>query len=240
VTTLFISDLHLQPGRQEITRHFLQFLAKEASGAESLYVLGDLFEIWIGDDVDTSLAREVGTALRSLSDNGTPVYFMHGNRDFLLGDVYAEMSGMTLLPQPLKLDLYGVSTLLMHGDSLCIDDIEYQQFRTMVRNPAWQEHFLKLPLDQRQTMAAQARDASDTHTASAAMEIMDVNQQAVEDVMAQYDVSRLIHGHTHRPAIHRLSLSRGSAERIVLGDWYQQGSVLRIDRDQCDLAQLRL
>ena len=240
MTTLLISDLHLESGRPEIVRLFLDFLRTEAKGAESLYILGDLFEFWIGDDFVTQEAGEASAALRTLSENGTAVYFMHGNRDFLLGETYADLAGMTLLPQAVKLELYGVATLLLHGDSLCVDDVQYQQVRTMVRDKAWQKNFLQLSVDERLAFAAAARDASKSHTVSAPVEIMDVNQQAVEDVMAQYQVSRLIHGHTHRPAVHRLSLSGNDAERIVLGDWYQQGSVLRIDRNHFDLAALPL
>ncbi len=240
MTTLFISDLHLEPGRPEITRLFLDFLDGEASEAESLYILGDLFEYWIGDDAKTPLANQVGEGLRVLSRKGIAVHFMHGNRDFLLGEQFADQAGMNLLPQVFRLDLYGTATLLLHGDSLCIDDIEYQEFRAMVRDSQWQEQFLQLSIDERLEMATLARDASKTHTGSSPMEIMDVNQQAVEGIMQQHQASRLIHGHTHRPAVHQLSVAGKAGERIVLGDWYQHGSVLRVDQNHVDLAALPL
>lgn len=238
MTTLFISDLHLDPGRPAITRLFLEFLATEASAAEALYILGDLYEYWIGDDFFSPLARQVSSALQGLAKKGVPVFFMHGNRDFLIGETYAGQACMSLLPQEVKLDLYGVATLLLHGDSLCVDDVKYQQLRATLRDPAWQENFLSQSIDERLAFAATAREASKTYTESAAMEIMDVNQQAVEEIMQQYQVSRMIHGHTHRPAVHQLSVSGSSAERIVLGDWYQLGSVLRISQDHVELAAL--
>jgi UDP-2,3-diacylglucosamine hydrolase len=240
VTTLFISDLHLESGRLEIIRLFLDFLTGEARRAESLYILGDLFELWVGDDAATPLALQVSDALATLNSAGVAVYFMHGNRDLLLGDAYAQKAGMKLLPEPLLLDLYGSPTLLLHGDSLCLDDIEYQQFRATVRDPLWQENFLSGTIAERLEFAAQVRDASQAHTGSSPMEIMDVTAQAVDQIMLEYGVKRLIHGHTHRPAIHGLSLAGQAAERIVLGDWYRTGSVLRIDHDHVELAELPL
>lgn len=240
MTTLFISDLHLEPGRPEIIRLFLDFLAGEASRAESLYILGDLFELWIGDDAATPLALQISDALATLNSAGVAVYFMHGNRDLLLGEVYAQQAGMKLLPEPLLLDLYGTPTLLLHGDSLCLDDVEYQQFRATVRDPLWQENFLSGTIAERLEFAAQVRDASQAHTGSSPMEIMDVTAQAVDQIMLEYGVKRLIHGHTHRPAIHGLTLAGQAAERIVLGDWYRTGSVLRIDHDHVELAELPL
>ena len=228
MSSLFISDLHLDDMRPQITDLFARFLTEEARDADALYILGDLFESWIGDDDDASLALRVAHALRALSDSGVPIYFMHGNRDFLLGASYAERAGMTLLADPTILDLHGERVLLMHGDTLCIDDIEYQKFRMLVRNPAWQAQFLAKPLAERGAFAAQARGESRKQTAMKAAEIMDVNQGAVESAMRTHGVRRLIHGHTHRPATHRFDLDGTSAERIVLGDWYEQTSVLRI------------
>ena len=238
MTTLLISDLHLEPGRPEITRLFFEFLDGEATHAQSLYILGDLFEFWIGDDYEAPPSKAVGQALRTLSDRGTAVFFMHGNRDFLLGDEFADQAGMTLLPQAVKLELHGVSTLLLHGDSLCTDDVEYQQVREKVRTQSWQDNFLGQSIEERLAFANAARDASRNHTESAAEQIMDVNQQAVEDVMRHYGVNQLIHGHTHRPAVHTLSLAGSTAERIVLGDWYEKGSVLRVKTGSFDLAAL--
>jgi len=226
MSTLFISDLHLDDARPQITDLFVRFLADEARGANALYILGDLFESWIGDDDDAPLPTRVAQALRALRDNGVPIWFMHGNRDFLLGTDYAARAGITLLSDPTVLDLHGERTLLMHGDTLFTDDFEYQKFRTLVRNPAWQQQFLAKPLAERRAFAAQARGESRKQTAMKAAEIMDVNQEAVESVMLAHGVRRLIHGHTHRPATHRFDLDGKAAERIVLGDWYEQSSVL--------------
>jgi len=224
--TFFISDLHLDDARPQITELFARFLQEDARGADALYILGDLFESWIGDDDDAPLAALVAQALHNLSDSGVPIYFMRGNRDFLLGADYAKQCGMTPLDDPALIELGGERTLLMHGDTLCTDDIEYQKFRALVRNPAWQTQFLAKPLAERRTFAAQARGESRKQTAMKAAEIMDVNQGAVESAMRAHGVRRLIHGHTHRPATHRFDLDVQAAERIVLGDWYEQSSVL--------------
>ena len=226
MSTLFISDLHLDDARPQITDLFIQFLANEARGADVLYILGDLFESWIGDDDNAPLGTRVAQELHALRDSGVPIWFMHGNRDFLLGADYAERAGMQLLTDPTVIELDGERALLMHGDMLCTDDVEYQKFRSLVRNPAWQQPFLAKPLNERRAFAAQARGESRKQTAMKAAEIMDVNQAAVESAMRQHGVRRLIHGHTHRPATHRFDLDGTSAERIVLGDWYEQSSVL--------------
>jgi UDP-2,3-diacylglucosamine hydrolase len=226
MATLFISDLHLDESRPQIVDLFEQFLLRDARSASALYILGDLFESWIGDDDDSGLASRVADALGRMGRRGVAIYFMHGNRDFLLGADYARCAGMTLLDDPSVIDLDGEPTLLMHGDTLCTDDVEYQRFRTRVRDPAWQATFLARPLDERRAFAAQARDESRRHTATAMPQIMDVNQEAVAAAMRSHGVRRLIHGHTHRPATHRFSLDGEAAERIVLGDWYEQSSVL--------------
>jgi len=226
VRTLFISDLHLDEARPQIVDLFARFLADEARQADALYILGDLFESWIGDDDNAPLATRVAHALRALRNRGVPIYFLHGNRDFLLGTDYAARAGIELLADPAIVELDGERTLLMHGDTLCTDDIEYQKFRNLVRNPAWQAQFLAKPLAERRAFAAQAREESRKQTAMKAAEIMDVNQAAVESTMHEYGVHRLIHGHTHRPAAHRFELDGRTAERIVLGDWYEQSSVL--------------
>jgi UDP-2,3-diacylglucosamine hydrolase len=228
MSTLFISDLHLDESRPQIVELFERFLATDARGADALYVLGDLFESWIGDDDDAPLAQRVGRALHELRDSGVPIYFTHGNRDFLLGTQYADRTGMQLLDESTVIDLQGEPTLVMHGDTLCIDDIEYQKFRALVRDSEWQRQFLAKPLAERRAFAAQARGESRKQTALKAAEIMDVNQVAVESAMRAQRVRRLIHGHTHRPATHRFELDGQAAERIVLGDWYEQSSVLRI------------
>ena len=227
MSSLFISDLHLDEARPQIVDLYTRFLKQEARNAEALYILGDLFESWIGDDDDSVLAQQVAAATRALHDSGVPVFFMHGNRDFLLGADYAARAGMTLLTDPTIVELGGERVLLMHGDTLCTDDIDYQKFRTLVRNPEWQRQFLSKPLVERRAFAAQARGESRKQTAMKAAEIMDVNQAAVEAALREHGVRRMIHGHTHRPATHRFELEGQSAERIVLGDWYEQSSVAK-------------
>jgi len=226
---LFISDLHLDASRPQIVDLYTQLLARDAREAAALYILGDLFESWIGDDDDAPLATQVAHATRALRDAGVPVYFMHGNRDFLLGEEFAARAGMTLLADPTVIELGGERVLLLHGDTLCTDDVEYLNFRTLVRDPRWQQQFLAKPLAERRAFAAQARGESRKHTSSMKAEIMDVNQHAVEAAMREHGVTRMIHGHTHRPATHRFNLDGQAAERIVLGDWYKQHSVLRLD-----------
>lgn len=238
MTVLFVSDLHLDAARPGITALFLAFLAGEARRAEALYVLGDLFEAWVGDDDPGEPGASVCAALRAVAESGVPVFLMRGNRDFLYGQAMATRCGATLLPDPCVLDLHGVPTLLMHGDLLCTDDLAYQAFRRQVRDPAWQANFLAQPLAARQAFAAQARAASRQHQQGVSETITDVAPAAVEDVMARHGVTRLIHGHTHRPAIHSLAIGERRAQRIVLGDWYDQGSVLRVDADGLRLQVL--
>ncbi len=236
--TLFISDLHLDDRRPETTTLLLKFLQDEAVHADALYILGDLFEFWLGDDVPSECSVEVASALNHLVKDGVPCHFMHGNRDFLLQDRYANLAGMKLLPEEHVIDLYGERVLLMHGDSLCTDDVAYQQFRTMVRNPAWQQEFLARSPQERLQIALQARDASATHKGNLDMNIMDVNQGQVKAAFERHGVLRMIHGHTHRPAIHDLEIQGQSAQRIVLGDWYTQGSVLRVQPGSYELSPL--
>ncbi len=236
--TLFISDLHLDDDRPQITDLFLSFLRGEARSASALYILGDLFESWIGDDDDTPLGLRVQDALAELAGHGVAVHFMAGNRDFLVGPRFAARSGLTLLSDPARIELDGVPTLLMHGDTLCTDDTNYQKFRGLVRDPAWQQTFLSQPLPARRAFAAQARAQSREHTGATRAEIMDVTDTAVRAALQTHDVVRLIHGHTHRPARHRVELGDRVAERIVLGDWYEHGSVLRVDGERIELAGL--
>ena len=238
MSTLFISDLHLDSARPDITALFLRFLREQAAGAEALYILGDLFEAWVGDDEPGEPAASVRTALRALVDAGTPVWLMRGNRDFLFSQRFAAESGARLLPDPAVINLYGEPVLLMHGDLLCTEDSAYQAFRATVRNAAWQGQFLAQPLAARQEFATKARAASKQHQSGTMESIMDVTPAAVESTMARHGVSRLIHGHTHRPAIHSLTVNQRRAQRIVLGDWYTQGSVLRADADGFELAAL--
>lgn len=243
MATLFISDLHLDPSRPAITALFLEFLRDEAAQAEALYVLGDLFEAWVGDDDDSELARTIGSALRALHDGGVPVFLMRGNRDFLLGPDFAGKTGVRLLADPCVISLYDQPTLLMHGDLLCSDDLAYLAFRQQVRDPGWQEQFLAQSLEQRRAFAGQARAASQSHQEGLRDDgkldaITDVNLATVENAMERFGVTRLIHGHTHRPEIHALRVDDHSAHRIVLGDWYRQGSVLRASRDGLELSVL--
>ena len=240
MSTLFVSDLHLDPDRPEITALFGRFLDGEARGADALYILGDLFEAWVGDDDPSEAGAFVADRLRALVEAGVPVSFIRGNRDFLLGDTYAARCGMTLLDDPTVVDLYGTPTLLLHGDLLCTDDTAYQQFRTQTRNPQWQAQFLAQPLAARLAFAAQARAASQARygelvAKGMAESVGDVAPATVQAWFERFGVRRMIHGHTHRPAIH----DEGSRRtRIVLGDWYEQGSVLRVSADGCDLAAL--
>jgi UDP-2,3-diacylglucosamine hydrolase len=239
MTTLFISDLHLDPARPQISELFGNFIDTEASKAEALYILGDLFEAWVGDDDPSDVGGFVATKLRGLGDTGVPVYFMRGNRDFLLGDAYADRAGMTILPDPSVVMLHGEPALLMHGDLLCTDDVAYQQFRAQTRNPEWQRQFLAQPLSARLAFAEQARTASKAHQsglqAQGLMEaITDVAPDTVDATLARYGIDTLIHGHTHRPAMHE----HAGRRRIVLGDWYEQGSVLRMDADGMTLSSL--
>lgn len=238
MTTLFISDLHLDPARPDITSQFLTFLSDEARAAEALYVLGDLFEAWVGDDDPEPEKRRAIEGLRALSDSGVPVYFMHGNRDFLIGERFARECGCTLLADPSLLELYDNKVLLMHGDTLCTDDVDYQAFRHMTRDPAWQQQFLALPLAQRLAMAAEARAESVAASKGKPESIMDVNQEAVKQAMKKHSVLLLLHGHTHRPNVHQFDIDGDPAQRIVLGDWYTQGSVLYWDKSGFRLESL--
>jgi UDP-2,3-diacylglucosamine hydrolase len=229
-TTLFISDLHLCGARPAITGLFLDFLRHRARSADALYILGDLFEYWIGDEaVEQEEFRAIARGLRELTANGTPVFVMHGNRDFLMAHGFETATGCRLLADPARVDLHGTPTLLMHGDSLCIDDVEYMAFRAQVRNAAWQREFLAKPVAERDRIVRDFREISKNSTASKKPEIMDVNQKAVEAVMREHGVQRLIHGHTHRPKEHVFTLDGQPARRMVLGDWYEQGSVLSVD-----------
>jgi len=231
MTTLFISDLHLEASRPDIGNQFLRFLDGEAASAEALYILGDLFESWIGDDDPDTHYAEVKLAIRSLVDGGVPVCFMHGNRDFMIGEKFAEETGVRILSDPYLLSIDGGPALLSHGDALCTDDLEYQKVRRMTRDPAWQAMMLSKSLAERQAFAAQARAASQQHTGSADQQIMDVNQDEVRQLINRHEAPVLLHGHTHRPAVHALEIDGRKARRIVLGDWYEQGSVVRWGRD---------
>lgn len=238
--TLFISDLHLDPDRPAITALFLEFVGGIGGRADALYILGDLFEAWVGDDDDAEPNRSVCAALAACAAAGTPVYVMHGNRDFLLGERFAREAGCTLLDDPARIDLYGTPTLLMHGDLLCTDDIEYQAFRRQARSTAWQAELLAKPLAERRAIASEMRRVSREKTGGKPEAIMDVTADAVVAAMRDHGTDRLIHGHTHRPAQHELVIDGRPAQRIVLGDWYDQGSVLACTPEGCALETLAL
>jgi len=231
MTTLFISDLHLEVDRPDIGEQFFAFLEDEAKDAEALYILGDLFDAWVGDDDPNPHFADVKKALRALVDSGVPVYFMHGNRDFMVGEDFAEETGVRILPDPIAIDLYGNHVLLSHGDALCTDDFEYQEIRAMTRKPEWQAMMRSKPLEERLLLARAAREESKARGQTIDMDIMDVNADAVKRTILDYSVDILLHGHTHRPDIHFVELDDRVAKRIVLGDWYDQGSVVRWDED---------
>ena len=235
MATLFIADLHLQTEEPAITAGFLRFLAGTAQEADALYILGDLFEAWIGDDDPNPLHRQIAAALKALTDSGVPVYFLHGNRDFLLGQRFARESGMTLLPEEKVLELYGKRLLILHGDTLCTDDAGYQAFRAKVHQPWLQKLFLALPLFIRMRIAAKMRADSTSANRNKSQAIMDVNPQAVVKVMEKHQVQHLIHGHTHRPDIHALTANGEPACRYVLGAWHSEGSMVKVTADKIEL-----
>jgi UDP-2,3-diacylglucosamine hydrolase len=229
VTVLFISDLHLDAGHPETIRQFTAFLAHEARGASELYILGDLFEAWIGDDDDDPRLAPVLDALRALTAGGVPCAVMHGNRDFLIGERFCAATGCRLLGDYERIEIDGEPLLLTHGDLLCTDDTRYQALRGQLRDPAWQREFLGKSLAERRQIANDLRQMSAAEIAAKAEDIMDVNQATVERTMREFDVRRLLHGHTHRPGIHHFDLEGQPAERIVLGAWYEQPSFARWD-----------
>jgi UDP-2,3-diacylglucosamine hydrolase len=233
--TFFIADLHLADERPVATGRFFRFLNEDAAGADALYILGDLFESWVGDDDDAQVAPDAARELKSLVDSGTPVYFMHGNRDFMLAERYAALAGMTLLSDPTRIDLYGVPTLLMHGDTLCTDDTAYQTFRRRVRHPLTHALLRHLPLAMRHLMARQARAGSESAKAVKPDAIMDVNVDEVVRVLGAQHAARLIHGHTHRPARHVHEVGSHNCERWVVPDWYARWGYVVCDASGCAL-----
>jgi UDP-2,3-diacylglucosamine hydrolase len=231
MTTLFISDLHLEADRPDIADQFLRFLETEALNADALYILGDLFESWVGDDDPNEHYTWIKQALKKLTRKNIPVYFMHGNRDFMIGDGFAEETGVTLLPDPYIADIQGGKVLLSHGDAYCTDDVEYQAIRKMTRDPQWQAMMRQKPLEERLAFAAHARAASKAHGGAISDDITDVNAGAIDVALREAGVNIMLHGHTHRPAVHELDVDGKRAQRIVLGDWYEQGSVVRWDEE---------
>ncbi|HVS75634.1 MAG TPA: UDP-2,3-diacylglucosamine diphosphatase [Steroidobacteraceae bacterium] len=235
---LFVSDVHLDPAEPEAQRQFLEFLRTKAAGARALYILGDLFETWVGDDDAESERAAVLSALRALTESGVACFLLHGNRDFLIGEDFCRRTGCQLLPDPVIAELEGDRVLLTHGDALCTDDHSYQELRSIVRTPAWQRRFLGLPLADRQLLANEARAGSRAHTARTIPKIMDVNSGAVTAAFKAARVRRIIHGHTHRPAVHDALVDGQSVQRIVLGAWYEQGSYLVCEAGRYELRML--
>ncbi len=239
-TTLFISDLHLCASRTQINRLFFDFLESTARESEQLYILGDFFEYWAGDDdIDDPFNGSVVDAIAKLSSSGVAVYLMHGNRDFLIGEKFCRASGATLLPDPSLIDLNGSRTLLMHGDTLCTDDVEYQNFRKQVRDPRWQQEFLSQPLTQRKAIIEDLRHRSENEKQMKSMNIMDVTRSSVEAALREHAYPRLIHGHTHRPALHHHTVDGKTCERWVLTDWYEHGGYLHCDKSGLRAIQIR-
>lgn len=228
--SLFISDLHLCASRPAITEAFLNFLKTEAKQAEKLFILGDLFEYWAGDDdLNHPDHQNIIQALKALSQN-TAIYFIHGNRDFLIGHAFAEATGATILADPSALNLYGHRVLLSHGDALCTDDVEYQAFKKLIRSQDWQTKFLDQPLSQRKAKIEELRKKSEEEKSGKPYKIMDINAEALSKLLKAFNYPAIfIHGHTHRPNVHNLHLDGKDCTRIVLGDWYEQGSCLRLD-----------
>ena len=238
--SLFISDLHLCDSRPNITHAFIVFLNKIAAKAQALYILGDLFEYWAGDDaIDAGKHQAVIKTLKNLSAQGTQVFLMHGNRDFLLNDGFALATQSKILPDPSLLNLYGKPVLLSHGDAFCTDDVAYQTFRSEVRTSAWQSQFLSQPLSNRIAYIEQLRIKSEQEKSNKSMLILDVNQTAIETLLRENRYPPLfIHGHTHRPNKHEMIVDNHTCERWVLGDWYEQGSYLRLDANGCQSQAL--
>lgn len=227
--TLFISDLHLAPERPDIILLFERFLDEQARHATSLYILGDLVEYWLGDDDEARGLASTFNKIKQVSDQGVAIYLMHGNRDFLMGKQLAKRIGCTLIDDPCITTFDKKPVLLMHGDTLCTDDVDYIKMRTFLRNPAWQQDFLAKPLAERIIMARALREKSSEETRNKSAEIMDVNATTVEQAFIKHNTRLMIHGHTHRPNIHKLVVNKKPATRIVLGDWYTHGSYLEFN-----------
>lgn len=238
--TIFISDLHLCASRPQITEAFLNFLTTQTKSAHALYILGDLFEYWAGDDdIDDAFNKQIIQGFKALAASGVSVYLMHGNRDFLITDEFCRAAGIHLISDPTLINLYGSTALLSHGDELCTDDVAYQQFRLQVRNKQWQSEFLSQPLQARKNQIEAIRLRSEQEKSNKSAQIMDVNQDAVVSLLKQYHYpDLLIHGHTHRPNRHSVSVDGKLMTRWVLGDWYEQGSYLVCDASGCKSVDL--
>lgn len=231
--TLFISDLHLTPDREDITSAFESFMRKDAKDADAVYILGDLFEFWVGDDDDTPFNVKILEIIKDLVESGVPCFFVQGNRDFLVGQRFTERTGATLLGDETLIDLYGRPTLIMHGDTLCTDDVKYQEFRAKVHQKWLQWVYNHTPLSWRKKLVKKVQSDAKSEKQTKSYDIMDVNKDAVLDAMARHNADLLIHGHTHRPAFHDLENNK---QRIVLGDWYTNSSILEVTADNIELV----
>ena len=231
MTTWFISDLHLAIEETAITAGFYAFLLEPQSG-DTLYILGDFFNYWVGDDVDDEYANEIKQALKATSDRGVKIFIMHGNRDFLIGETFCKQSDCTLLNDPTLINLDGEPVLLLHGDSLCTNDLEYMEFRAMARGDAWKNNFLSQPIEARIAYAETARKQSQKTNNTKDMSIMDVTPEAVTQALTEHKCTRMIHGHTHRPATHDWQEDGQNMQRIVLGDWYTHGWYLKVENGE--------
>ena len=238
MTTFFISDIHISEQYPEIGEQLIDFLENQAQQSDALYILGDLFEYWLGDDDTNHEYKKIQSALKLFTGTKTPTYFMHGNRDFLIGETFANETGITILSDPSIIDLYGEKVLISHGDIFCTDDIEYQSNRKQTRDPNWQKMILGKSLKERKKLACEARKKSSMHTQQTKELLMDVNQSEINKTFKKYSLNQIIHGHTHKPAIHNSMINGELYKRIVLGDWYEQGSVLKWDQSGPELVTL--
>jgi len=232
----FISDLHLSKNTPSVTEGFFKFLQTAAQELSHLYILGDLFEAWVGDDDNSELATSVIQKINHATRKGLEIFFIHGNRDFLCGESFAEQSNLTLLPDPFFLNFFDLKIALSHGDDFCTEDLEYIEFKKEVRSSKWQEEFLQKPLNERLSIASNMRDASQKNNSSKEVSIMDVTQAAIEDFFEEHHIDLLIHGHTHRPKTHKTN----TGTRIVLGDWHETGWCLMLDEQQQELKEFIL
>lgn len=239
MSTWFISDLHLAPEETRITAGFLDFMLEPQSG-DTLYILGDFFNYWIGDDLAHPYSKQIQQILKATQERGVTLYFMHGNRDFLIGEAFCKTAGMTLLNDPTVINLNDEPVVLMHGDSLCTRDEPYMEFRKMARNPQWQQEFLSQSIEARIAFAQKARSESQSSTSMKDEDIMDVTPSEVDVELTKHQATRMIHGHTHRPAVHNWQYKDQDRERIVLGDWYTKGWYLKVDNGQYDLVEFDL
>ncbi|MDH3547065.1 MAG: UDP-2,3-diacylglucosamine diphosphatase [Gammaproteobacteria bacterium] len=238
MTTLFISDLHLEGERPDVSDQFLEFLKTEGRDAEALYILGNLFEAWVGDDDPNTHYHMIKMALRKLVDHSVPVYFIHGDRDFMIGRQFANETGVKILEDPCRITLYGRRALLSHGDLLCTGDAKLHSIRKMTRNADFKASMLAKPLKERIRIAQESRRQSLEQTINQSLNIPDVNEDAVKQALTKHRAEVLLHGHTHRPGVHTVDLGGRKATRIVLGDWYLQGSVVRWDMRGPKLEEL--